>query len=514
MALNPLTLSTTAGVQGRPFQAVVGGLSAGSSLEIGGDGSPGFSTVNGNVMSTGLPYPVSTAVLRETLPGTGVRETRVDITGATRADLLALADAAIGAGRTLVRYRVSGDRQSDGSFVYSVRVEDDLGATVGVAVTPTPTPTPTLTGFYANGVKLQKMSDGVLGVLAKTRRAIWAMLGDSLTAGWGAALATGTGAGADPGGAGYSRVKAYPKKLATLLTSAGVPSRADAVFGNGISTNNTVAEYTAANPSVTFGSGWDIAINTLGGMFFHSSGGGAMTFAPDFAADRFDLYITGFAGLGTFTVSDASGVLATVSESVANGITAYQTVTISRPVSSKLPISIARTGAGGDIYIGAIVPYDTTAPRLELWNMGWAGSKSSDWTAGTDQSDWAPYKALGSITPDLLSIELGANDSNAGVAAATYKSNLQTIINNAHGNLHDIWMMKANPATTGSDGYNLTSAYLTAIDEIGAANGGVPALNYNGGLTLVTEDYYDNIHLSDQGQTKKAQYAASMITFV
>lgn len=83
MALGNLTLSTTAGVQGRPFQANIIGLTTGR-VEVLGDGSPGFSTVNGRVMSDRLPYPVSTVVLREHEPGVGVgyRDTRIDISAA------------------------------------------------------------------------------------------------------------------------------------------------------------------------------------------------------------------------------------------------------------------------------------------------------------------------------------------------------------------------------------------------------------------------------------------------
>ncbi len=83
MALGNLTLSTTAGVQGRPFQANIIGLTTGR-VEVLGDGSPGFSTVNGRVMSDRLPYPVSTVVLREHEPGVGVgyHDTRIDISAA------------------------------------------------------------------------------------------------------------------------------------------------------------------------------------------------------------------------------------------------------------------------------------------------------------------------------------------------------------------------------------------------------------------------------------------------
>lgn len=130
MALNALTLSTTTGVQGFPFQAKINGLTTGK-VDVLNDGSPGFGVVNGNVMSSGLPYPVNTVVLREYEPGIGqgFRDTRIDIAATTRAALHAQAVASLDPGRTLKRWRVAGTVQADGSIAYSLIVEDDLGAT-------------------------------------------------------------------------------------------------------------------------------------------------------------------------------------------------------------------------------------------------------------------------------------------------------------------------------------------------------------------------------------------------
>jgi hypothetical protein len=152
MALGALSLSVTAGVQGRPFQAKIVGLTTGR-VEVLVDGSPGFSTVNGNLMSQGLPYPVSTAVLREYEPGVGqgYRDSRIDIDAATPQDLRTQAIASLGPGRTLRRFRTAGERQADGSFVYKLFVEDDLGATAALDVGSGGggAPSPTISGTPA-----------------------------------------------------------------------------------------------------------------------------------------------------------------------------------------------------------------------------------------------------------------------------------------------------------------------------------------------------------------------------
>jgi len=159
VALGALTLTVTSGVQGRPFAAAINGLTTGK-LEVLNDGSPGFSTVNGKVMSQGLPYPTSTVVLREYEPGVGqgYRDSRIDITAATPAALMAQAIASLDVGRKLARYRVAGNRGSDGSISYTLIVEDDLGASrpfppdggstpTAIAVPPTYPVTPPMTVY-------------------------------------------------------------------------------------------------------------------------------------------------------------------------------------------------------------------------------------------------------------------------------------------------------------------------------------------------------------------------------
>lgn len=146
MALNALTLSVTQGVQGYPFGAIINGLTTGR-VEVIPDGSPGFSTVNGKVFSQALPYAVSTVVLREYEPGVGqgFRDSRIDITAATRETLAASAAGQIGAGRVLKGWRLAGTRAASGETSYAVLAEDDLGATLTAAVgsaVPTITGTP------------------------------------------------------------------------------------------------------------------------------------------------------------------------------------------------------------------------------------------------------------------------------------------------------------------------------------------------------------------------------------
>ncbi|WP_335308147.1 SGNH/GDSL hydrolase family protein [Sphingomonas phyllosphaerae] len=98
MALNPLTLDVTYAVAGRRFQATVLGLTAGSTLEVLADGTPGFGSSNGRVYIDRMPgsSTPATIVLRESKAGETPRESRIDIS----VDGIALGAAGLAATNT------------------------------------------------------------------------------------------------------------------------------------------------------------------------------------------------------------------------------------------------------------------------------------------------------------------------------------------------------------------------------------------------------------------------------
>lgn len=81
MSLSALTIASSRGNEGRTFSSAISGKSAGSTIDVLADGTPGFWVSNGILHHEKLPYPVNTAVLQETLPGTGTRTTRLTVNG-------------------------------------------------------------------------------------------------------------------------------------------------------------------------------------------------------------------------------------------------------------------------------------------------------------------------------------------------------------------------------------------------------------------------------------------------
>lgn len=80
MPLGPLSLNVTTGVIGQPFTATVSGMQAGSTVEVVTTKSfQGFGFVNGRVMLPAIVNEITFLTLRETLAGSGYRDSRFQI---------------------------------------------------------------------------------------------------------------------------------------------------------------------------------------------------------------------------------------------------------------------------------------------------------------------------------------------------------------------------------------------------------------------------------------------------
>lgn len=364
-----------------------------------------------------------------------------------------------------------------------------------------------------NPARFTKLAGGVRAALNRTSRAAIASVPDSTGAGWGAGVAIGTGAGANAGSGGnFSRAASMPQQFAALLNAAGVPTRDDSIWGTGNPSPNTLAEFVNSQPGHVFGADWSVyASQSLGGSGFQAAAGTSSwtTRKWKYAADGFDIYYLTLNTLGTFTVSDASGTLATVDTSVVvlppgAGAGGFGKTTVMRDTASKSPISIQRTGVGGNVIIQAIVPFDSTQPRLEIWNMGWAGSKTADWNPAAGVNGWRASYALKLIDqPVLWHLELGLNDQNTGVSAATYQANLQAIANNLKAGGGDLIIGRPHRPYLDNASWLLSAAHAQAVADVAAASG-APMVDYRA-MNLLQTDYFDVPHLTSAGYAKKAQ---------
>lgn len=128
MALNALTLSVNSGVRGKPFSAVISGLTEGSKVDPVVNYTHGFEVSNGIVKHPSLPYDVNTLVLREELAGQTTVETKLVIPA----------------------YSVDNPEQAALTSTQAI-IEDDVPLEVTVAGIYTDTITPTIVDGEVTG---------------------------------------------------------------------------------------------------------------------------------------------------------------------------------------------------------------------------------------------------------------------------------------------------------------------------------------------------------------------------
>lgn len=210
----------------------------------------------------------------------------------------------------------------------------------------------------------------------------------------------GQGAGTSTSGLTGCVAKSVPSTLAAQLTAKGYSAMAEAVFGDGNQT--TAAALVAANPELTFGAGWTgwaSGVRTAGGFALkNASDTTAFTFTPTSQVTSFRHYYVRATGNATFTQQIDSDTPSTINSNGANSIQAATSAAAGGLGSHTL--SIARNGTGGALYTIGVRAYNANTKHFECVNMGWCGSKVSDWNVASNP--WDPRNAVVSVIADLV----------------------------------------------------------------------------------------------------------------
>lgn len=337
-------------------------------------------------------------------------------------------------------------------------------------------------------------SAAVRTMQAGGREARLLCIGDSVTQGFG-----GVAGGWTPN----ARGGAWPERLAAAMSRRGLPASAASVAGAGAA-DGASGGYAAYDPRVTLGSGWSVnALAGIGGKLFSGAAGstGGWRFQPDSPVDRFDLWAVTNTALGVLTVETDGVARATVNTTKA---AAMEATTVTFPETSG-PVTV-RWASGGAVFVVGGVAWRSEARRARVINAGWGGSKVADWIA-TDQ----PYRAYGALpvaAADLTVIGLTINDWNAGTAAATYKTQLGSLIDRAAAT-GDVLLMTGCPSdpAQGRASYGMQDAIRNAAVEVAAARGLATPID---GTTLFGGVFagdlmFDAVHPNAAGQARIAE---------
>ena len=323
-----------------------------------------------------------------------------------------------------------------------------------------------------------------------TRRANALCIGDSITAGYGAtaqanrwisclAVNARLRLGLPAGGRGYlpganTITGGYPWPV----TPAGGATVAPA--GSTWGLNHSIVALTAAGQTLTW------ALNGTTAVI---------------------MYLKGTA-LGTFSYS-VDGGAATNVVTTAGSNTDGNLVTVALGAAGPHTLTLAWV-SGTNFIDGVFEQNGDETSGIQFHDAGHGGFTSAQWaamTGGTQTYSWTA--AIGALDPDLVIVELGANDAAAAVSPAVYASNIQSMISSMNASLSAplppvVFMMQGAPAgPPGGD-----SAWTNYVEALYGVTGAIP----NGAIMLDMRYrmppadanpnygiYFDSVHPNNTG---------------
>lgn len=346
------------------------------------------------------------------------------------------------------------------------------GRTSAPVAPPAPSPFAPPAGFALNGSTNVALKAMVARVKRGAGRGLIVWKGDSTTVGQGG------GTTADGYGLTNARPNRPPAVLASLLSAAGVATLDNAMVGDngmtiagGFALAGYDARFAAGNGN--FAGGLDFA-----GGSYRSPGTGPDSFTPDGPVDRFEVVIFNSNGYTlTFLIDGAAPEAITVA-----GATGSPAATVSGDT-----VNVATPGSGFTRLIITAAATHTLSWRANAMNLG-AIRSVTGYASGDRAIDqlvhaslgasaaqqaasgnaWQNLDALGFDAPDLTIINLGLNDMNNAVSAASYQASLQALV--AKGKASgDVLLAFPHPAAAP---YNTNVAALrSAAADVAAASG-------------------------------------------
>jgi hypothetical protein len=358
-------------------------------------------------------------------------------------------------------------------------------------------------------------SNGGSGLRA-WRKVIAAVLaGQRVRAGWlGDSTTVGAGAGTGTNGLVGARANNFVTKLAAYLTSLGIPTYNEAVFGDQNTFTGSAVAYTSYDPRWVV-SGFTVnGVNTLGQSAWRSvAGGSTIAFTPGISFDKFDVYYIISGGQGSFNVNvDGGANIGSATSTAGTAATGKTTFTVA---AGTHVINLTTVDANVVSIIG-IVPYLSTAAGIDFIQCGNYGGTIGGFIASAQAWNPANQSLLSKMGWSVVNMQCTINDANSATALATYAAGLATF-EAAHvtAGAKVQWQTGIVSGTTQSTDGTL-AGIVAAVEAQAYANGDL-FLRYGerlGSYAQVNADgwMYDTKHGTASLYADEARWLASVLT--
>lgn len=326
------------------------------------------------------------------------------------------------------------------------------------------------------------------------------------------------GRGANGNGDVGARAKAWPTQVVSILNAQGISAQADSVCGWGSVSPSTIDGYVAYDPRVSY-SGTVTKYSGIAGLgyeMFQLAAGATLTFTPGGTFDTVDVFYAAKASgaTGTFTVSDAGGVKATIDCNV--GTAAIQTQTVTLAAGSTY---VTFTGGASASTISFFKTRTAANPVIEAINCGQAGKPVQQWAPSAASAPYGTQASLNLLDTGLNSVTVidgWYNDLKTPRTLAQLQADLRALCAWAKSK-GDIWYVnyaKLNPAQVDDATFSLWSQ--AAMDIVVNEYDGVvidlsKLLPDNSAANAQGLMNADLLHLTKGGHTICARLVASAL---
>lgn len=194
-----------------------------------------------------------------------------------------------------------------------------------------------------------------------------------------------------------------------------------------------------------------------------------------------------------------------------NGQAAVRVVSIAGLSDQNHVVKIVAPTAGA-YFVG--IGVRTAAPGLEVFNFGYGGSFSADWTSITATAFRGLSTQVASARTFVV-LEIDTNDTRSGITTAAWKANMETIIASHIGLGHGVLLVMSVDAQFDASasakwkdyyaaGYGLADKYdIPLFDQTHALSGWT---------SVVTDGLQgDTLHLNPTGQSRVASKLADIL---
>lgn len=287
----------------------------------------------------------------------------------------------------------------------------------------------------------------------------------------GSSGVNGTGAG-DSGSplTANAWARSFPNRFAQLLSD--IPATSEGFAG--LQGQSTIAAFGAIDTRISATGSWAASVVAAsGGGFAVESGtsAGTLSLTPRIPFDSIEIRSIQFSGGATTVNVDGGASLGTVTSAGSLGAT-IQTLTcaLGMHTINFVHAAVATT------YITHIIPYNSTAPGIDVVQCGITGAPVSSFLTNTSVASILP--ALVALAGNLYVIQFGANDMANGVTVATFGTNLQTLIT-AVAAVGSVMVMTDAPQSLANWTNGTSALYFDKMRGLAATNN-IPMLRLGG----------------------------------